>query len=171
MVPISEIEELILDALNQKGMLDPTSYAQSHGFDASDFLRVIDELELNLFYSKSGKLISLEKVVTIVKNELKSKGVYDIHEFSRKYKIDYETVMDRIESHLSDDEIVVDSAGLIVSLRWIEQMRTNAEEQGSLRITAFAREEGLRRASVIALARRFLKGAYIPRSDSFLLAE
>jgi hypothetical protein len=171
MVPISEIEELVLDILNQKGVLNPTSYAQYHGFDASDFLRVIEELELDLFDSKSGTLISLEKVVELVKNELKSKGLYDIQEFSRKFKIDYEVVIERIEPNLAVDEIVVDTAGLIVTASWIEQMKTYAEEHGALRITAFAREQGIRRVSAIAIARRFLKGAYIPRSDNFLLAE
>ena len=66
---------------------------------------------------------------------------------------------------------MVDNAGLIVTSNWIKKMNDYAEEQGALRITSFARENGLRRSSVIAMARRFLKGAYIPRSDSFVLLE
>jgi hypothetical protein len=171
MVPISEIRDLVVDTLKQKGMLDPQSYAETHRIDISDFHRITEELEIDILESKSGKIISLDKVVEIVKNGLSSEGLYDIQEFSRKFKIDYEDVVQRIESHLDDDEIIVDTAGLIVNSKWISQMKTDAEDQGALRITTFAREKGLRRASVIALARRFLKGAYIPRSDSFLLAE
>jgi hypothetical protein len=170
MVPISEIKTIILDALNQKGMLDPVSYGQSHGFDVSDFLRVIEGLELDLLKSKSGKIVSIRKMIEIVKNELSTKGIYDIQEFSRKLKIDYEVLAREVEPHLAEDEIIADTAGVIATTRWIQQMKAYAENQGALRITAFAREKGLRRASVIALARRFLKGAYIPRSDSFLLA-
>jgi hypothetical protein len=171
MIPISEIEDLIQETLRQKGMLDPTSYAETHGIDISDMLRVIDELDLNLLESKSGKLMSLNKVVEIIKKGLKSNGMYDIHEFSRKFKIDYRLIMNEVEPYLNDDEIIVDTAGLLVTASWVKQMKDYAEGQGSLRITAFAREKGLRRSSVIAIARRFLRGAYIPRSDSFLLAE
>ena len=104
-------------------------------------------------------------------NGLNTEGIYDLQEFSRKFKIEYELVADRIEPKLADDEIIVDNAGLIVTSSWIKKMKDYAEEQGALRITSFARDNGLRRSSVIAMARRFLKGAYIPRSDSYLLAE
>ena len=171
MVPISEIEDLVLETIKQKGMLDPPSYAQTYGFDVSDFLRVVEELELDLLETKSGQLISMQRIIEIIKNGLNTEGIYDLQEFLRKTKIEYELVADRIESKLTDDEIMVDNAGLIVTSNWIKKMNDYAEEQGALRITSFARENGLRRSSVIAMARRFLKGAYIPRSDSFVLLE
>ena len=171
MVPISEIEDLVLETLKQKGMLDPQSYAQTYGFDVSDFMRVIDELELDLLESKSGKLIGLEKIIEIAKKGLSSEGIYDIQEFSRKFKLDYESVVKGIQSHFRGDDIVIGDAGLIVTTSWISEMKSHAKDQGAIRITAYAREKGLRRSSVIVLARKFLEGTYVARSDSFLLPE
>ncbi|MHA1903520.1 MAG: hypothetical protein ACXADL_08180 [Candidatus Thorarchaeota archaeon] len=169
LVPITIISEELAGEHERTGVLDPGKEAISRGLDISDIERLIESLNLKSLRNSSGRLISVAALVRQMRHALATIGIYDLKEASRKSRIPYVSLTNELESHTEDNEIVVDSAGAVVNMLWIKLLKEYASENEAIKVTAFAKTKGIRRDRLLALLRRFLKGAYVSRSDTFFV--
>ncbi|MHA2372597.1 MAG: hypothetical protein ACXAEB_06260 [Candidatus Thorarchaeota archaeon] len=169
LVPIAIITDELANEHERTGVLDPGKEAITRGLDISDIERLIESLNLKSLRNTSGRLISVAALVRQMRHALATIGIYDLKEASRKSRIPYVEMANELESHTKGNEIVVDSAGAVVNMLWIKLLKEYASENEAIKVTAFAKTKGIRRDRLLALLRRFLKGAYVSRSDTFFI--
>ncbi|MHA2163435.1 MAG: hypothetical protein ACXABF_13525 [Candidatus Thorarchaeota archaeon] len=169
LVPIAIITDELANEHERTGVLDPGKEAITRGLDISDIERLIESLNLKSLRNTSGRLISVAALVRQMRHALATIGIYDLKEASRKSRIPYVEMTNELESHTKGNEIVVDSAGAVVNMLWIKLLKEYASENEAIKVTAFAKTKGIRRDRLLALLRRFLKGAYVSRSDTFFI--
>jgi hypothetical protein len=169
LVPIAIIADELAKEHEKTGVLDPGKEAITRGLDISDVERLIESLNLKSLRNTSGRLISVAALVRQMRHALATIGIYDLKEASRKSRIPYISLANELEAHTKGNEIVVDSAGAVVNMLWIKLLKEYASENETIKVTAFAKTKGIRRDRLLALLRRFLKGAYVSRSDTFFV--
>ncbi|UCE10312.1 MAG: hypothetical protein JSW61_15285 [Candidatus Thorarchaeota archaeon] len=169
LIPAQKIEQEMRAIFAKKGVLDPPQIAEERGLDVADLERLVDRMHLDALKSARGKLVAPRVMVQLMKQTLTKKGVFDFDATARGLALVPEEVLGVIQPHVGDNEFVVEEAGVIVDGIWVEGLRDYAQEERVIRVTSFARERGLRRNATLSLLRRYLKGAYVPRSDVYVV--
>ena len=170
LIPKSVLVTELMMTHKSKGILDLEKEAAERGVDVSELEELVVELRPESFETPSGKLVAISAIERVLNWSLQKKGIYDLRQAAQGLKIDYKEMADAIEPRLNDDSFIDDKAGVVVSTNWIGMLRNYAKEQGAIKVTSFARERNIRRSAALSLLRRFLKGAYVSRSDSFIVA-
>jgi hypothetical protein len=171
LIPALKIEKEMRAIFAKKGVLDPPQLAEERGLDVADLERLADRMRLDALRSARGKLVSPRVIVQLMRQTLAKKGVFDFSVTAKGLAMVEEEVLGVIQPHLTDNEFAVDEAGVIVNGVWVEGLRDYASEERVIRVTSFARERGLRRNAMLSLLRRYLKGAYVARSDVYVVSK
>ncbi|MGY5875815.1 MAG: hypothetical protein RTU30_08725 [Candidatus Thorarchaeota archaeon] len=169
LLPTSSIMDTIKTKFTDEGLVDLQEMANEMGLDLTDLETIVEEIELDGVRTSDDKYIEKLSVIKPLRWRLQNDGIYDLLGTSKNLRLNMDDLLELLESELSDSEILVENAGMVVSSSWVQELRKLASSQGYIRVTSFARERGLRRSAVMLLFRRFLKGAYIPRSDSYVV--
>jgi hypothetical protein len=170
LIPKAALLTELMTIHKSKGILDLEKEAAEREVDVSEIAELVAELRPDSFETPSGKLVAISAIERVLNWSLQKKGIYDLKQAAQGLKIDYKEMADALEPRLTEDSFIDDKAGVIVSTNWIGMLRDFANEQGAIKVTSFARERNIRRSAALGLFRRFLKGAYVSRSDSFIVA-
>ncbi len=170
LVPTTKIKEDAARIFSEEGVIDIQKISMERGLDVADIEDIVDSLELESIKSSDGRYLSKESILKPLRWRLSNDGIYDLHSSARNLKLEYTTLADLIDDALSSDEFIVDEVGVIVTDKWIKDIQEFAASRGYIQVTSEAKQRGLRRSAFISLLRRYLKGAYVPRSDSYIVS-
>lgn len=169
LVPEDTLRAEIRQRFLEKGSIDPTKEARRLGIGLAEVERIIDSLALDVVESRGGTRISILGILKYVKNHLEKYGVADLLQVSKSSGVDYETIESIVARRLTDKETIVDSAQCIVRDEWVRSVVKPAAESGKIRVTEFAKKHNIRRSAALHILRNFLRGAYIPSKDTFIV--
>ncbi|MGY5854140.1 MAG: hypothetical protein RTU92_11275, partial [Candidatus Thorarchaeota archaeon] len=169
LVPASALRDSIKTKFKDEGLVDLQEIATEMGLDLTDLESVVEKIKLDGVRTSDEKYIEKQSVIKPLRWRLQNDGIYDLQRTAKNLHLNMDDLVEILEHELLDTEVLVESAGMVVSAEWVKELRKLASTQGYIRVTSFARERGLRRSAVMTLFRRFLKGAYIPRSDSYIV--
>ena len=158
-----ELESL----LHQGGQLDPEGVASEHGFDIADIERLIKPLKPAAFLSYSEVLVSKTWLIKQVNDSLQNKGLYNLKETCDSLELEYDEISEELEGRLGDKVTYIAGCGVLVSLRWIEVLKSHITESGRVEVSDFARTQGISLRTAVCILRALLIGVYISSSNTF----
>ena len=169
--PTSKVKSDVNRIFTESGVFDIQQYASENKLDASDVEAISDKLVGNAIKTSEGRYLSSETILTPLKWKLSQDGFYDLLQSAKNLNIDQDTMIRVVESAISKNENLVQEAGAIVTDSWVGELKEYAKSRGYIQVTMTAKEWNIRRNAFMALLRRYLKGAYISRSDSYVISK
>ncbi|MBD3407416.1 MAG: hypothetical protein GF411_14965 [Candidatus Lokiarchaeota archaeon] len=169
LVPVSKLQREFSKIYNSKGVLDPSKEARERMLDPSDVIQIIKGMDLDALIGKNDTFISVGTIFRLVRWALKNNGIYDLRVAANRLNVNYSELTERISPLLRESDFLIKKAGVIVTDDWVSKLRKKAKSLGRINVTTFSKEQSIRRGAMIELLRKFLQGAYIPRSDVYMV--
>ncbi len=172
LIPETQLRDRLLQMLHEGRAIGPDELARTMNVDISDVHRVLNRIVSSepVLRLGDGRVILNEAVLATVRDHLAQRGTCDILQMAQRLGAEFDALLRLVTESLREGEIVVDTAGCVVTEEWIRQLRQEAEERGRVQVTVTARRYGVRRSAMLHLLRHFLRGAYVRSRDLFLVA-
>lgn len=149
------------------GIIRPFAIAAERGIDIADIQRTIQPLAAASFKTLEDDMVSKMWLLQKITGSLKRKGIFDLSTLCDELQLDYDEVHSELETHLSEDDRLLEQCGIIVSANWISLLRQHAKEEGSLKVSTFAGFQAIPKKAALCLLRALLQGVYLPSNDSY----
>ncbi|MFW9908354.1 MAG: hypothetical protein ACFFEF_07245 [Candidatus Thorarchaeota archaeon] len=149
------------------GELDLGTFASERGFDINDIERLFTPLRASAFSTSNDTFVSKEWLLSQVTDALRYRGIFNLKDLVQKLKLSYDEVASETKETLNEDDMIVDSCGMVASERWLNLLNEHLRDVGNLNVSDFAKKQNIQQRLALCLLKALIQGVYLSATDTF----